>query len=182
MKTRLTLLSLIFALAAAATAQLVLPEKKNLPRKPTQIESDRAEFDLNTKRAVYLGHVKVDDPEMKLQCEQLTVDLPASGERVNHIVAEVNVIIDFADSQGQNTRATGSRAVYHYAVNGAVTNEVVTLTGNPKVETAQGTIIGDEIAWDRATGHMTVANPKMTSKQNLSGNMDTNAPPVNFLK
>jgi lipopolysaccharide transport protein LptA len=178
MKKIFLLWSVVFAVALALPAQVLPPDKNGVARKPTTIESDRAEFDLNTRRAVYLGHVKVDDPEMKLQCEQLTVDLPADGDRVNHIVAEVNVIIDFSDSHGQTARATGSRAVYHYAVTGVVTNESVTLTGNPKVDSPQGTLTGDEIAWDRATGHMTATNQKMIFKQNLNGNADTNTPAV----
>lgn len=178
MNKKFLLWAVVFAAVVSVSAQLVLPGKKGALRKPTQIESDRAEFDLNTRRAIYLGHVKVDDPEMKLKCEQLTVDLPAAGERVNHIVAEVNVLIDFTDNHGQVTHATGSRAVYHYAVTGVVTNETVTLTGSPRVENDQGTLTGDEISWDRATGHMSATNQKMTFKQNLNGNADTNTPAV----
>ena len=36
----------------------------------------------------------VDDPEMKLTCEWLVADLPQTGGRVDHIVAETNVVID----------------------------------------------------------------------------------------
>jgi lipopolysaccharide transport protein LptA len=177
MKTKLLLWSVFFAAAVAAAAQPAHPEKKSLPRQPTQIESDRAEFDLNTRRAIYLGHVKVDDPEMKLQCEQLTVDLPMTGGQPTNIVAEVNVVIDFADSQGQTARATGDRAVYHYAVTGAVTNATVKLTGSPpKIESAQGTLTGREIICDIATRHISATDQKMIFKQNLNGNADTNAP------
>ena len=151
--------------------------KKAVPRKPTQIESDRAEFDLNTRRAIYLGHVKVDDPEMKLQCEQMTVDFPATGGQPTNIVAEVNVNIDFTDSQGQTAHATGDRAVYHYAVSGAVTNATVTLTGNPPwVTNAQGALTGKVIICDIATRHISATDPKMTIKQNLNGTSGTNAP------
>jgi lipopolysaccharide transport protein LptA len=179
MKTKFLLWSVCLAVAASATAQLLLPEKKGLPRKPTQIDSDRAEFDLTTRRAIYFGRVRVDDPELKLQCEQLTVDLPASGGQPTNIVAEVNVVIDFADSQGQTTRATGDRAVYHYAIVGAVTNATVTLTGGPpKVEGAQGTLTGKEIAIDIATRKVSATGQTMIFKQNLGGTMGTNAPGV----
>jgi lipopolysaccharide transport protein LptA len=181
MKTKLLLCSVFFAVAAVATAQPAPPappEKKTVPRQATHIESDRVEFDMATSRAVYLGHVKVDDPQLKLQCEQLTVDLPKTGGQPTNIVAEVNVIMDFADSQGQTAHATGDRAVYHYAVTGGVTNATVTLTGSPpKVDNVQGSLTGTEIIFDVVTRRMTATDPKMISKQNLDGNnADTNAP------
>ena len=46
--------------------------------------------------------------------------------------------------------ATGDKAVYDYDVQDGVTNETVTLTGNPQVENAQGRMTGDPIIWDRA--------------------------------
>jgi lipopolysaccharide export system protein LptA len=62
------------------------------PRAPTRIVSERADFDLTARRAVYHGHVRVDDPQMKLTCEQLTADLPQSGGHIDHLVALTNVV------------------------------------------------------------------------------------------
>jgi lipopolysaccharide transport protein LptA len=184
MNIKLLSWSVVFAVAVSASAQLVLPGKKGAPRKPTQIESDRAEFDLGTRRAIYLGHVKVDDPEMKLQCEQMTVDLPPEGTpssgRPTNIVAEVNVIIDFSYNQGQPVHATGDRAVYHFAVTGAVTNETVTLIGSPyaKVVLPQGTNTATEIVYDCITHKIHATGDKFISKPNLNGGTDTNASAV----
>lgn len=177
MKTKLILGSVFFAVAALLAASPTVPQKKTPPRQPTQIESDRAEFDLNTRRAVYLGHVKVDDPEMKLRCEQMTVDFPATGGQPTNIVAEVNVVIDFTDSQGQTAHATGDRAVYHYAVTGGITNATVTLTGNPPwVTNTQGALTGKVIICDIATRHISATGQTMTFKQNLNGSTGTNPP------
>ncbi len=52
--------------------------------------------------------------------------------------------------KGQTNHATGDKAVYVYSEQGGVTNETVTLTGNPQMENAQSTLTGDPIVWDRA--------------------------------
>jgi lipopolysaccharide export system protein LptA len=151
------------------------------PRAPKLIHADSADFDLNGHQAIYRGHVRVDDPQMKLTCAQLTTDLPQAGERPNHIVAETNVVIDFTDDKGQTNHATGDKAVYIYNVQNGVTNETVTLTGNPQpqVENAQGTQAGDVIIWDRANNKIHFDNPHMILRQNLNGaTADTNSPPA----
>jgi len=164
--------------AATNISRVVQPPK---PRPPTRIEADRADFDLATREATYFGNVRVDDPEMKLHCEWLAADLPQAGGRVNHIVAETNVVIDFADEKGQPYHATGDKVVYFYQVQGGVTNETITLTGNhPQIEDALGTQTGDEIIWDRVNNRLSIPrNAKMVSHQNLNGAISgTNSPPA----
>jgi lipopolysaccharide export system protein LptA len=114
---------------------------------------------------------------MKLRCELLTVDLPQSGGRVSHIVAETNVVIDATDSKGQTMHATSDKAVYHFELVDSVTNETVTLTGNAKVETPQAWITGEPIIWNRANNSLTATDQHMIFKQGLNGaTADTNAP------
>ena len=108
------------------------------------------EFDMAARQVTYHGHVRVDDPEMKLTGEWLIADLPQAGEHVNHIVAETNVVIDFVDDKGQTNHATCDKAVYVYQVKDGTTNETVTLSGNAKVENAQSGMTGEPIIWDRA--------------------------------
>jgi lipopolysaccharide transport protein LptA len=151
--------------------------KPNPPRQPTKIESDRVDFDLTARKAAYHGHVRVDDPEMKLTCENLTADLPQDGGRINHIVAETNVVIDFTDEKGQTMHATGDKMVYGYVVQNGATNETVTMTGNPELENAQGKSTGDVIVWDRARNHLDITNPKIVFRQNINGaTAGTNSP------
>lgn len=145
----------------------------------TLISSDQGDFDLAGHEAIYHGHVHVDDPQMKLTCEQLIADVPQGGGHVNHIVAETNVVIDFIDNKGQTNHATGDKAVYVYSEQGGMTNETVTLTGSPQMENAQGTLTGDPIVWDRQNNHLSATNQKMIFRQNLSGlAASTNAPPA----
>ena len=118
-------------------------------RAPTLINSEHVDFDLAGRHAVYLGNVHVDDPQMKLTCEELIADFPQSGGHIDHLVAQTNVVMDSVDEKGQTNHATSDKAVYDYKVVNGVTNETVTLTGNAKVESAQGWLTGEPIIWDR---------------------------------
>jgi lipopolysaccharide export system protein LptA len=61
-----------------------------------------------------------------------------------------------------------------------VTNETVTLSGNAKVETAQGWMTGEPIIWDRANNTMHATNETMVLRQIVSGVLaNTNPPAVN---
>jgi lipopolysaccharide transport protein LptA len=144
------------------------------PRAPTIINSDRADFDLTARKAFYYGNVRVDDPQMKLTCAKMVADLPQTGGHINRIVAETNVVIDSVDEKGQTNHATSDKAVYFYNVLNGVTNETVTLTGNAKVENAQGWLTGEPIIWDRANNMMHAENQKMLFRQNI-GDVMTNA-------
>ena len=153
--------------------------KPKPPRQPTKIESDRVDFDLTARKAIYHGHVRVDDPEMKLTCADLTADLPQNGGHIDHIVAETNVLVDFTDEKGQAMHATGDKMVYNYVVQNGATNETVTLTGNPVLETAQGKSTGDVIVLDRMRNHLEIINPRIIYRQNINGAPpDTNSPSV----
>jgi len=143
----------------------------------TRIESDTVNFDLNlnARQAVYTGDVRVDDPQMKLRCARLTVNLPADGGRVDRIVAETNVVIDTTNADGQTMHATSDKAVYIYEVQNGATNETVTLTGNARVENAQGWLTGEPIVWNRANNSLSAMNQKMIFRQNLDGMQPTNS-------
>jgi lipopolysaccharide export system protein LptA len=64
-------------------------------------------------------------------------------------------------------------------VQNGLTNETVTLTGNAKVENAQGWLTGEPIVWDRANNSLHAENQKMIFRQNIGDVMaNTNAPAV----
>jgi lipopolysaccharide transport protein LptA len=168
-----------FCFIAILFVSLNLRAQTNVPAAPTWIDSDSAVFDRDGHQATYRGHVRVRDPGMKLYCEWLVVDLPQAGGRVNHIVAETNVVIDLADEKGQTNHATSNRAVYDYAVQGLVTNETVTLTGNPKIENSMGTQSGDMIIWDKVANKFHFTNPIGIMRQNLNGATNVNPPSAN---
>ena len=165
-----------------AHAQTNTPGAPSAPRAPMLIYADSADFDLNGHEAIYRGHVRVDDPAMKLTCALLVADVPQAGGHPNRIVAETNVVIDFTDTKGQTNHATGDKAVYIYNVQNGVTNETITLTGNPQMENAQGTQAGDVIIWDRASNKIHFDNPHMIFRQNLNGTSADTNPPVTAIK
>ena len=166
--------------ATAGTTVRAQPDTNvvsKMPRTPTQIDSASGFFDGNGHKAVYCGNVRVSDPEMKLTCSWLVVDLPQSGGRVSHIVAQTNVMIDATDSKGQTMHATSDKAIYSFQVKDSVTNETVTLTGNAKVENAQGWLTGEPIVWNRANDSVTATDQHMIFRQGLNGaTTNTNAP------
>jgi lipopolysaccharide transport protein LptA len=148
----------------------------------TQIDSDSVGFDMNTnaRTATYYGSVRVEDPQMKLTCAWLVADWPQNGGHINHIVAETNVVIDFTDDKGQTNHATSDKAVYNYNVQGEVTNETVTLTGNARAENAQVILTGEPIIWNRANGGLTATNEHTIFRQSLDSAITrTNSPATN---
>lgn len=170
------------ALAGVASAQPAIP-KTAAKKAATTIDSSSAEFDLNGGLAIYHGQVVVIDPQMKLECDQLVVFIPKAGERLNRIEAQTNVVIHFADSRGSAATARGALAVYRFTVENGATNETVTLTGtpetgNPKVESEQGTLTGDAITWDRTNNKLSATNQRMMFNQNLNQSLGSNAAPV----
>lgn len=75
--------------------------------------------------------------------------VPQAGGRPDYIVAENNVIIDY-NEDGEQTHATGNKAVYKHKTTGTATNEFMELTGDPKLERTNGWMTADVITMDRA--------------------------------
>jgi lipopolysaccharide export system protein LptA len=195
MKTHYLIAMMAVAAGLAARAQSNTNAALPLLR-ITHIYSDSADFDWIGRTATNRGNVRVIAPDMKLTCTLLIADLPPSGWYLSRVVAETNVVLDAKDSNGQPIHATGDRAVYIYHVENGVTNDTVTLTGNPQPQVVipEGTIVADVIVWDRVaksyhwSGNYhfsanpdyapaaTTNNPTAT-KMNLPPGADTNFPP-----
>jgi lipopolysaccharide transport protein LptA len=150
--------------------------KKEVDQK-IEVNSDSADFDLNIRRATYHGHVVVLHPQVTLTCESLVLDLPEHAARVNHILAETNVVVDFTDDKSGKYHITSDKAIYVYNVVNTVTNETVTFTGHARAETTNSVITAEPMVWDRADGHLHFTNPHMESRQNTSSH-STNGSPV----
>ena len=156
-----------------------LQAQTNLTTAPTVITSEHGFYSNGSRQVIYTGNVRVDDPRMKLTCEQLTADLPQSGGHIDHLVALTNVIMDSVDEKGQTNHATSDMAVYDYNVKNGVTNETVTLTGNARVRSGQDWMTGEPIVWDRVNNSMRAENPKMILYQNSTNSlMNPNTSPA----
>lgn len=170
---KIFLIALLAGSCGLAGAQTNAPVPKT-PPPPTEINSDSADFDLNSRRAIYRGHVEVIDQKIKLKCEWLAVDLPMTGGQPTNIVAETNVVIDYVDG-GQTNHITSAKAVYAYSVANSVTNKIVTFTGDhPRVETAEGWLTGEPLVWDFIHKKFHAANQRGGVNQNFN-NGGTNA-------
>ena len=178
------LLILCAAIAGfTASAQTNAPAKKPVTRGgDTTIHAEHGEFDLVGHRMVYTGHVRINDPDMKLQCAKITAYLPPGSGHPSRIVAESTetepiVHIDLLDDHGETNHITGHLAVYEYTLSGGATNETVTVTGEPHIDTPSFQGTADELKWNRATGHMSASNPNFTATGQFDSVLaHTNAP------
>src|SRR5262249_55883083 len=64
--------------------------------RPTEINSEESQFFMKSNLYFYIGNVRVDNPQMKLKCEMLTLENPKleEGLKYNRATAETNVLID----------------------------------------------------------------------------------------
>jgi lipopolysaccharide transport protein LptA len=113
-----------------------------------QIFSD--EYTLKPEAALFQGNVRVDHPQTKLVCEQMTVALGSGDDKTRRVVAEHAVIFDLTGDKGQTYHGKGEKAVYTFNITPTATNELVVLTGNPSLETTNGTFRNSVIVLDRA--------------------------------
>jgi lipopolysaccharide export system protein LptA len=172
----------LIALLLAATggrlnAQTNAFAAPQLVRSQTVITSTVVFFSNAERKLIYSGHVRVEDPQLILVCEQLTADLPSSGGHVDHLVALTNVVMDSVDEKGQTNHATSDMAIYDYKVQDGITNETITLSGNARAETAQVILWGEPIKYDRISGSLTAKNEHTIFKQSLTNtHTNTNQP------
>jgi lipopolysaccharide export system protein LptA len=83
-------------------------------------------------QALFRGGVRVEHPQMKWTCNELTLlSPPELGKTGRMLIAEPEVVFDLLSDQGQNFHGTGKRAVCTRTVSATATNDLMVLTGNP---------------------------------------------------
>ncbi|MFO1488978.1 MAG: LptA/OstA family protein [Verrucomicrobiota bacterium] len=147
-------------------------------RPPTRIRSDHAEVDLKNRVVVYNGHVIVVDPEMTMNCDQLTASVPTNSTQVDHIIAKGKVKIEGTDNKGRPLNARGDMAIYDFNIVNGVTNKTMTLTGNVYIDSALGKGTADPIVWDLVNDkiHMENQDMQIQAEPKTTG---TNGPAAN---
>jgi lipopolysaccharide export system protein LptA len=93
--------------------------------------------------------------KFKLTCAQLTAHL--TNGHADIIIAITNVVINIADPQKGTNLITAERADYLDQVNNGVTNNTITLTGDPKISNDRGIQEAEKMVWDRQTGNLTLS-------------------------
>jgi lipopolysaccharide export system protein LptA len=103
------------------------------------------------------------------------VDLPATGGRVEKMVADRDVRFELSSEAGQQIRGRGDRAIYSYTVTPLGTNDFLRLTGNPVLTTTNGTFRGTVILLD-------VANQRLIAPEAYRIEAPAGPPATNLLR
>jgi lipopolysaccharide export system protein LptA len=116
------------------------------------------EYTLSTNSASFRGGVLACHPQMEWMCETLVVKSSgAQSGKPDSMLAERNVRFDFENNDGQKVHGTGDKAVYTFGISDTVTNDLLTLTGNPAtLVTTNGTAFNNRIIYNRATGQLSM--------------------------
>ena len=149
----------------------------NAPVEETiNIDSDHGEFDAKTGWLIYTSNVRLDHPAMKLTCEWLTGNKPNTNDPAQHIIARTNVVVDLVADQGKTWHVTGIQAIYDKSVRGTVTNQTVTITGDPKAvaTTADMIVKGQPLIYDMIAKKYTGEHYETTYITTNSGAGKTN--------
>lgn len=143
----------------------------------TEIHSDAARFLMKSNIYIYRGDVYVDNPQLQLWCELLTLEAPKleHGNKYNCVTAETNVVTDFFTGTAPNlttNHATSDKAVYTSIITNIAplpaeqwqTSSVVVLSGHSVLTNNQGVRLNwDPIIWDRITDVMSTTNMQNTT-------------------
>ncbi len=113
-----------------------------------------AEYRLSPESAFFRDHVRLDHPQMNWACQRLLVQIPPSGGRMDKLVAEDGVTFDLVDGHGQKLSGRGEKAVYNYTVTPSATNDLLELTGNPVLQTTNGTFQNPIFLLNLGTGKL----------------------------
>jgi lipopolysaccharide export system protein LptA len=150
------------------------PGSVDAGKRLVDISSDA--YDLRENSGVFQGNVHLRNPQGRLFCDLLTASLSqGSGEESRNAVAERRqnrVEIVWLDAKGQTNYSWSDKAVYGYTATHSVTNELVTLSGDPVVTNPQGTHTGDPIVWDRVRNTVYAANEKSEIASNTTNTPD----------
>jgi len=141
---------------AAATTNLTAEE--NHPKAEQtpgfDIFSDQFEYALDSGVGVYRGNVRAVGTNLNSTAGTVTLVLSAAEHRVQSLLAEENVVIDY-----EKIHATGGRAFY------SAETGLIQLTNQPTCRYEQRDCSGDELVFDptnrifRANGHATLNMP-----------------------
>jgi lipopolysaccharide export system protein LptA len=125
------------------------------------------EYLVAPKSARFQRNVTIVHPQMNWRCEEVNVLSGSGPEQDVKIIAERSVNFALQSEDHQMVKGTCERAVYDYNVTSLLTNDIVRLTGNPVLETTNGTVKNSIIILDRA--HNKLITP---GKYVLSGSVN----------
>lgn len=144
-----------------------------------------AVFDFNNHCATYSQDVSVTNDQMKLTCEWIKAEFTGNWDQATNVVAETNVVVDYIDPKGQKGRAIGTNALYVFQVQNGVTNETITLTGDPP-EIMEGPnytnrTVASNIVYDLITRKVILHSPSGTYWKTTNNATGANSPATDGL-
>jgi lipopolysaccharide export system protein LptA len=99
---------------------------------------------LSRASAVFSGTVRIDHPQMEMECGNLQIALPQRGNKVDSIVAEEAVRFRLANDEGKTLKGRANKAVYSYTITPSGTNDVLELIGYPVLEDGEGRVFRND--------------------------------------
>ena len=130
------------------------------------------EYLLMPAAALFRGGVRIEHPQIKETCEELTMLTPPElGKDGRMVIAEPAVVFDVVDAQGRSFHGIGDKAVYTHRLTATLTNDMMELTGHPAVLAATNVVGRNRIITLDLTNQKLVA----PGKYNIVGIMPANA-------
>jgi lipopolysaccharide export system protein LptA len=130
------------------------------------------EYLLTPAAALFRGGVRIEHPQIKETCEELTMlSLPELGSAGRLVIAEPAVTFDMVDDQGRTFHGTGDKAVYTHRLTTVLTNDMMELTGHPAVLAATNVVGRNSIITLDLTSQKLVA----PGKYNIVGSVPATA-------
>jgi len=115
-------------------------------------------YTVTTNTARFEGGVRIIHPRLNWVCQTMNVDSPNPNTKDVTMTAEQAVEFNLKagtdENQLQDVHGTCNHAVYNYAVTSSGTNDTMTLTGNPILETTNGIIKNKILILDYANNKL----------------------------
>ena len=199
-----TLLLLLLVALGAEIARAAQPAPLAVTNQNLLITAKTLRYDHTAGVAIYKGDVRVEDPEMIMNCGSMIVRLQtgpkpgatnnpaATATPTNAAPAATNTAaaktmwefdsrkISSVDAEQDVViflKKDKSKATGDKAVFTAGTG-MMELTGNSYIETENGYLVGDVIIWDRNANTLNATNPRTVLKSDLKGRTNRVAHPA----
>lgn len=158
--------------AGAQTNVTVLPVTTVTTNEPTVVTSDRLEVDYAKGLGTFTGNVLAVDPRITVRADKVIAFFSTgknTARTIQSLKADGGVVL-----AQDNRKGTAEHAEYDAA------DGKVILTGNPKVETAEGTVTGAKITFWRGQDRMeVVSDTTATNRTQLIFQPEPTPPPAN---
>jgi len=133
---------------------------------------------VTTNTAHFEGGVRIVHPRLDWVCQTMNVNSTNPPSKDVTMIAEQSVEFNLKsgteEAQLKSVHGTCDHAVYNYAITSSGTNDTMTLTGNPILETTNGVFKNKVIVVDCANNKLMARGPYQIYGTNYSAPIRTN--------